>query len=58
MSHTWNTSGISWNVTHISMIYIVRCSPYTLTKLIWHESSILRAYNILHESIDYKSHTP
>ena len=32
---------------YISMIYVVRCSPYTLIKLIWHESSILRVHNIL-----------
>ena len=27
----------SYNVMHISMIHVVRCSPYTLTKLIWHD---------------------
>ena len=32
---------------HISMIHVVKCSLFTLIKLIWHDSSILRVYNIL-----------
>ena len=43
----WRKSKENLEKIHISMIHVVRCSLYTLIKLIWHESSNPRVYNIL-----------